>query len=400
MDAEEILKAVEQGENVDSLRGNTTSASSGETLRERYRRTMFFQHVDSIPNFEFGYWRETLPTWHEQGLPKEIDDEAKAYDYFGIENWRTAPVDVMALRPAFEEKILEETEETVTYIDPVSGCTAQINKTGHRSIPHYLDFRLKTREDWEDYKWRLEASDERIPDNWDELVKLYRRRDYPLAVPFGSMIGRPRNWIGFENIALMIYDDPELLEEIVETLCNLTCGILEKVLADVEFDFAAGWEDICFNSGPIVGVDFMQSVVTPRYKRITDLLRKHGCFIAWSDCDGNILPVTDAFLDGGINCMFPVEVHGGSDPVLLREKHPDILLQGGVCKMKLADGKAAIREEMDRLRPLVEQGGFIPGVDHRVPADVKLDDYKFYLKLKRDMFGAGGTPRYDESKVG
>ncbi len=391
MDAEEIMKQVEEGQDVSEL--TTAGVQSGDTLRERWRRTMFFQNVDMIPNFEFGYWAETLTEWHKQGLPPEINDEASAYEYFGIENWRTAPINVMGLRPNFEDKILEDDGETITYIDPGSGATAQINKHGHRSIPHYLDFKLKDRKSWEEFKERLQASPERLPANWKELATAYNKRDYPLAAPIGSMIGVPRNWIGFEGIALMTYDDPALLEEIVETLCSLVCETLEPALKDVEFDFASGWEDICFNSGPIVGVNFMRDVVMPRYKRITDLLARHGCHIAWTDCDGNILPIMDAFLGGGINCTFPTEVNGGTDPVELRRCWPGIRIQGGFCKMRLAEDKAAIRKEMERLKPLVQEGGFLPGVDHRVQADVPLENYKYYLQLKRDMFGVGGVPQ-------
>jgi len=86
----------------------------------------------------------------------------------------------------------------------------------------------------------------------------------------------------------------------------------------VRFDFGAGWEDICFNSGPIVGVDFYRRVITPRYRRIADLMNLHGVDILQIDCDGNIMPIVPCFLEGGINTMFPVEVHGGSDPVAMR----------------------------------------------------------------------------------
>ncbi len=396
MEAEEIQAQVDAGVDANTL--TTASESDGISLRERWRRTMFFQKVDSIPNFEFGYWDSTLPKWHEQGLPPEVNNEASAYTYFGIENWHTAWINVMGLLPPFDYRVIKETDERLIYRDQ-SACTAEINKKGDKSIPHYIDFYLKDRKTWEDYKERLQASEDRVPSNWEELVKKYNKRDYPLAVGIGSMIGSPRNWIGFKNIALMIYDDPELLEEIIETLCCLVCDTLERVLPDVEFDFGAGWEDICFNSGPIVGYEFMRNVVTPRYKRITDLLKKHGCHVAWTDCDGNIVPVIDCFLNGGINCMFPVEVHGGSDPVLMRQKWPDILMQGGVDKIKLAKGKQEIRAELERLLPLVKYGGFVPGVDHRVPADVSLENYKYYLKLKRQMFGAGGSPQYDENKL-
>ena len=70
-------------------------------LRERWRRTMFFQRVDRIPNFEFGYWDETLWEWHKQGLPSQITDEASAYQYFGIESAQSTGVDMMGLRPGF-----------------------------------------------------------------------------------------------------------------------------------------------------------------------------------------------------------------------------------------------------------------------------------------------------------
>ena len=106
MDAEEIIESIEKGEDAKELKSETTT-SSEMTLRERYRRTMFFQNVDTIPNFEFGYWHETLGEWHKQGLPPEIDNERKAYEYFGIENWRGAPVNVMGLKPSYEYKVID-----------------------------------------------------------------------------------------------------------------------------------------------------------------------------------------------------------------------------------------------------------------------------------------------------
>lgn len=373
---------------------------AGMTLRERFRRTMQYQKVDRVPFFEFGYWEETLTGWHEQGLPREVDCEWRAYEYFGIENWHTAPINV-GMSHGFEGRIIEETEDRIIAVDG-SKCTYETNKKGHKSIPHYIDFGLKTREDWKEWIDKLDPeAPGRYPDNWDELAARYNKRDYPLSVPIGSLIGTPRNWIGFQNIAMMCYDDPGLLEEIIEKLCALVCATLERGLRDVEFDFGAGWEDICFNSGPIISPRFFDMWIVPRYKRITDLLKKHGCHVSWTDCDGDVGPIVKQFLEGGINCMFPVEVAGGSDPVALREKWgTQLLLVGGVCKHKLSAGRASIEAEMHRLKPLVDEGGFIPTVDHRVPADVPLDSYMFYMKLKRELLGCGKLqPQYDESKV-
>ena len=397
MDAEDIEARLKLNAELDTKAAQTPS--TGLTLRERWRKTMYFQKVDQIPNFEFGYWAETLPEWHKQGLPETITTWDEAYVYFGIENWRWAPANVGHMLPDFGKKEISRDDKYLVYQDP-DGAIKRINLQGHKSIPQHIRFHLTDRKAWEeDYKPKLQAGANRLPNTWPELVKQYQRRDYPLCVARGSLVGYLRDWMGFEHIAVTVIEDPEWLEEMVEHICVLICTMLEKACKDVEFDFGAGWEDICFNSGPIVGVNFMRDVVMPRYKRISDVLVQHGCGISWTDCDGNILPVLDSFWGGGLNCCFPIEINAGSDPFEIRRRYPSMRLQGGFCKMCLRQDKAAVRKQLESLIPLVKEGGYIPSVDHLVQADAKLDLYKYYLKLKREIFGVGGTPQYDESKI-
>jgi len=370
---------------------------SGLTLRERFRRTMHFEEVDRIPNFEFGYWAETLPAWHAQGLPESVDCEAEAYAYFAIEDWARAPVN-LGLCPELEEEVVEEGEDYLIWRD-VDGALRKEVRYGIRSIPHYLEYAVKDRGDWEELKKRLDpAARGRLPDNWPELVTEYAERDYPLYVDIGSMLGKPRNWIGFENISLMVYDDPGLIDEMIETVCNVVCETLGPVLEEVSFDAAMGWEDICFKNGPIISPKMFERFVVPRYKRIAALVLSHGVDVIGTDCDGDITLLLDQFLDSGYNCAFPIEVAAGSDPVTMREKYGRrILLHGGVDKMALLKGPKAIEEELLRLKPLVDEGGFIPHVDHRCPADVTLENYKVYMKLKREIYRAGDlAPHYAE----
>ena len=367
--------------------------TKGMTLRERFLRTMHYQHVDHVPNYEFGYWARTLEEWYAQGLPKTVVNERTAYEYFGIEGYHMAPINV-GMRGVMPWTLLEEKAGKRIYRDEM-GVTAEINLEGNQSIPHFLDYPIKDRETWQPYRRALEDMSGRYPDNWDELARKYEQRDYPLGIGIGSMIGTARNLIGFENIALMVYEDPLLLEEIVETFCVCVIETARRALRDVRFDFGAGWEDICFNSGPIVGVDFYKRVITPRYRRIADLMNLHGIDLLQTDCDGNIMPIIPCFLDGGINTMFPVEVHGGSDPVAMRKAHgKQLRLWGGVDKMIFLKDKKAIDAEIERLRPTFEEGGFIPTVDHRVQSDAKLDLYKHYLDRKREVFKVGGEPKY------
>ena len=366
----------------------------GMTLRERFRRVMHYEKPDRLPNFEFGYWDETLPAWHEQGLPKEITGERKAYEYFGIESHRGSPVNLDLKGPMREEEVLEETDDYRIFRDGV-GVTCRQSKRGS-SIPHYIDFPLKGPADWEWFRERLQPGG-RLPDDFDERVKDINGSDVPVSVGIGSLLGKLRGWMGFEEFAVASIQRRDWLASMVREKTDMIASTLrEAVDRGLRPDFGTGWEDICFNNGPIVDVRFFEEVAVPCYKRITDELARAGCDISWTDCDGNILALVPGWLRSGVNCMFPVEVNAGSDPVLMRERFGrELRMVGGVDKMKLAKGKKAIEKELMRLLPVVEDGGFIPHCDHRCPPIVKLDDYKFYLDLKRDLFGAGKKePRY------
>lgn len=154
--ADEMLALTTKGSEATAARGE------GATLRERFHRTMACQGVDRLPNWEFGYWEETLAGWHAQGLPPEVKDEASAYAYFGIEGWGTwAPVNVMGLVPGFGWTKLAEDEEHITYRDH-EGAVARINRHGHKSIPHFLEFAVKDRASWERFREHLRPDLSRV----------------------------------------------------------------------------------------------------------------------------------------------------------------------------------------------------------------------------------------------
>ena len=87
--------------------------------------------------------------------------------------------------------------------------------------------------------------------------------------------------------------------------------------------------------------------------------------------------------------MFPLEIGTwGADPVRYRKEFgKDLLLMGGFDKHVLARSKREIEQEVYRLSPLVEEGGYIGFCDHRVPPDVPLENYLFYLETIRRVWG-------------
>ena len=249
---------------------------------------------------------------------------------------------------------------------------------------------MVTPEDWEKVKEeRFQVNNpDRIIDI--ELLKRQHPKDhtYPLGVDCGSMIGKIRDMLTFEGLAYACFDYPEMVEDMVETCCLLVEDFLDQVLPHIEFDFASGWEDICFNYGPIVSVDFFKDVVMPRYKRINKKLKAYGIDIWYIDCDGDVRKILPYFLEGGINCLFPYEVNGCTHPKELLDTYGESLrIMGGVDKIQLGKGREAIKNYMESLIPLVERGGYIPFCDHRCPPNVAPEDYLYYLDLKEELFG-------------
>jgi len=179
-----------------------------------------------------------------------------------------------------------------------------------------------------------------------------------------------------------------MVEDMVETACVMVEDFLDQVLGHIDFDYASGWEDICYKSGPIVSVKFFRNVVMPRYKRIHRKIAAAGIDLWYTDCDGDVRPIMPYLMEGGINCLFPYEVNSCAHPGELLGKYGKALrIMGGVDKIQLGSGRAAIKAYMDTLAALVERGGYIPFCDHRCPPNVDPDDYLYYLDLKAQMFG-------------
>jgi len=55
-------------------------------------------------------------------------------------------------------------------------------------------------------------------------------------------------------------------------------------------------------------------------------------------------------------------------------------------KHALSADQAAVDAEIERLRPLVDLGGFLPCPDHRLPPDTKWELVQYYCDRMRRVF--------------
>lgn len=357
------------------------------TDRERFNRQMHYQPVDRCFNMEFGYWDENYQVW-PMFVHNGITNEAEANQFFSFDSIASIWGKVW-IYPSFANTVVEEREKTLVIMNE-DGVLAEIPKDRHDTIPHYLKPSIVTPGDWQRVKAeRFRRDDPERKVDIEMLKSLHPAdREYPLGVDCGSMIGKIRDMLTFEGLAYAIYDYPAMVEDMVETACVLVEDFLDQVLPHFDFDFASGWEDICYRGGPIVSPKFLRKVVLPRYQRIHQKLQAAGIDLWYTDCDGDVRKILPILMEGGINCLFPFEVNGCAHPAeLLRTYGQELRIMGGVNKLELGKGREAIKAYLETLVPLVERGGYIPFCDHRCPPNVDPDDYLYYLDLKEAMFG-------------
>ncbi|HHV96292.1 MAG TPA: hypothetical protein GXX37_07450 [Clostridiaceae bacterium] len=371
--------------------------------RERALAVLNYEKYDRLPIVHFGFWRETLIKWHEEGhLTKEeamewsdgneidkVISEKLGFDF----NWYTTFSGNCSLYPAFEWKVLEEYPDGTKKILNGDGVII-LQKEGVVSIPKEIDHIFKDRASWEEhYLPKLQYTEERI--NFSALEKIRNdqkngiERDIPLGIHCGSLYGRIRNWFGIEGLSYLYADDEELYDEVINTVGDLCYKVTKAILSTgVKFDFGHFWEDICFKNGPLVNPSIFYEKVGPHYKRITDLLHEHGINIVSLDCDGCIDALIPTWLDNGVNTMFPIEVGTwGGNIAAWREKYGrELRGVGGMDKRVFAQDYKAIDREIERLKPLVALGGYIPCPDHRIPADAKWENVQYYCEQMRKTF--------------
>lgn len=362
--------------------------------RERYLAIMNYEPYDRMPVYFFGTWPETRARWKEEGLDSEPSGSSQGPQVPGMDpDWEKGMWNAHGLvktRPISHEPstILEEKDDYRIVKTPL-GSVLKEGKEGS-SIPMHIEEALKpTRESWERFKKFIDPDDpERRPDNLEELIEKLNARDCVTTFLAGSLYGWPRDWMGVEALSILPYDDPVLFEEIIEHMCDYFIALYRPFIEKVTFEFAYFFEDCCFKNGSLFSPDTYRKYYHKYYKKMIDFYHDHGVPFVMMDSDGKVDDLVPCWMESGFDMIFPIEVGTWkADPGEFRKQYgKELRIFGGVNKNVIHRGEEAIRAELEPLRPLAEQGGFIPIPDHRIPPDCSLEAFYTYIRVFKEVF--------------
>jgi len=363
------------------------------TPRERFLRTVRFQPVDRVPYHELGFWGQTTERWLREGMPANAAEEDvwRGSPFFRTDPRDFVPLNVFAV-PPFEYKVLGEDDRTVTFVDQ-EGITHLAMKEGtvrgtRPSMDQYIRFPVETQHDFEALKQRFRADEPgRYPGDWDAWVQRWRARDYPLCLLTNATFGlysMLRRWMGTEKLSYAWHDQPQFVHGMLDFLTDFFIQLTRPALEAIVVDYFNFFEDLAFKTGPLLSPATFRQFLAPRYHRIIEHLRGHGVSIITYDSDGNIEALIPDLIAAGVDMIWPCECAAGMDVRRLRARYGhDLALSGGIDKRELAKGRKAIEQEVTaKMGPLLEDGGYIPTVDHSIPPDVAYADFMYYVELK------------------
>ncbi len=187
---------------------------------------------------------------------------------------------------------------------------------------------------------------------------------------------------GYENLCMMIYDDPELVGDIFEAVGS---RLVEYYRRSVRYDVVGAIvanDDWGFNKQTMLAPDDMRKYVFPWHKQIVQDAHDNGCYTILHSC-GNY----DAILDDVIEDMKFDGRHSYEDNITpVEQAYEDynrrIAVMGGLDVDFMS--RSTPQEIFERAKAMIkrteERGGYALGTGNSVPDYISDENYFAMLK--------------------
>lgn len=358
---------------------------------ERFRALMKGEKLDRAPVYFFGIWAETRDRWLKEGLVTENNRFIQLPDMdpdWEEGMWNCHGLVIPYAIGDFEPQVLEETNEYIISRTQL-GEIVKNSKIGS-TMTYHIKYALEpTRESWENFKRYIDPDNLRHrTKDWEKKARNLITHDKMLTFMGGSLYGYLRGWMGVENLSLLMYDDPELFEEMVSYMADYFMKLYEPILKIVNFDLVYFFEDCCGSNGPLFSPAIYLDVFDKHYRRMTKFYKDNKVAFTLLDSDGVVDKFIPLWLDSGIDIIFPIEVGVWNEsPLKLRKKFGTRLkMMGGINKHVISKGEDAIRQHLLELVPVFKEGGYLPIPDHRISPEVSYQDMLTYIQVYNEVF--------------
>ena len=323
--------------------------------RRRFYESLHYGNPDRLPYFEEGIRADTLKAWKVQGHPIGAETE----ELFKADAKEELKIDLVPF-PGFRRwprtfKELESFEEQLGSIKL------------KRILPRW--------------RWQIKRLKER-----EHVLMLRAHEGFFLTMGVEDSRSLTR------LVRQMKYE-PDFVLEFMQVIGKYAARLAEEFLREVEVDALIFSEPIGSNTGVLISPQMYETFVLPSYEPLLSVAKKYEVGTIICRTYANIKALIPSLLKWGIDCLWACEVEPTvmNYPSLRKTFGRELKLIGGIDLDALRKGPEAIREAIEMVAPLTEEGGYIPLADGRVRADVPYENYVYYRKLLKKITHAGAA---------
>jgi hypothetical protein len=325
--------------------------------RQRFLNTLLgHEGTDRFPFFDLEPAEDTLKRWHKEGLPRGTSTA----DYFRLETHHSVGL-MLRSYPFFQ------------------------------MAPDLLS-------DPSAFGRRYDPDDpSRYAEGYVERSRRLRRAGRILYVDASGggllqMLG-VGDWDSLKAALFALVEEPERVEDLMDRTTDFYCVCLERVLSRVAVDYAAFYEPIAANTGPVVSPAMFERFSIPGYRKVIALLdRFHVPLRILCTTGGDLSPLLPLLMDAGINALWISNIRSmGMEYAALRRAYgPEVALIGGIDATALATDEVGIRRAVaETVPPLLAGGRYLPCLDDRPRANIPFDHYRLFRRILEEMAGIG-----------
>lgn len=344
--------------------------------RERIWRALHHLEADRVGIMD-AVWDSTLQRWYGEGLC----DGTPPSKVFGYDMAEIRPDLTLRCRP----ELIEECPE-YTIMRDSNGAVVK-NWRHSTSTPGWLDHSIKTRQDWERLKWRLQWQRDRV--DWGATREVYAQARaqgqfvfYSGAICWDGAVKA----VSAETLLLAMADDPAWIRDMFTTYTDLYLAGAEELLgAGLELDGAWVYDDMGYRNATFFSPRMYTELIYPHDRRVCSFFRSRKLPIILHSC-GQVAGLIPNLIEAGYTCLQPLEVKAGMDLIALKKQYADVLcFMGGIdVRAMAAQDPGIIEQEIATKVPIaMAGGGYVYHSDHSVPDSVSLDRYRRVLELVR-----------------
>lgn len=162
--------------------------------------------------------------------------------------------------------------------------------------------------------------------------------------------------MGLERFSLALFDDRQMVEDILDRYCNWFAEVAERVCR-MGFDVLVTTDDIAFKTGPFFSPETFADIVLPRFKMAAAAISLPWIFHS----DGDVTPFIEEFISLGVAGLHPNE-EGAMDIRAVKQKFGDRLCLLGNVDLNLlglSDPETVGLTVRELIRDVGPGGGYI-----------------------------------------